>query len=309
MRVLIVGAGAVGGYFGGRLIEAGRDVTFLVRPHRRAQLAANGLVLTSPLGDFAAPEVRAILAEEIDQPADLVILSCKAYDLDGAISSFAAAMGPNTTILPLLNGIGHLDRLVARFGEGAVLGGLCSLAVTVDGAGRVLHLYAMHDLAFGELRGGPSARVQAIARTMEGAKFAWTASETILREMWEKWVFLATLAGITCLMRAGVGDIIAAGGLGTISALLAETQAVAEAAGHGARPEVLEKYRALLVAPESTLTASMLRDVEKGGPAEGEHVLGNLLERGHAAGLDLPLLGLATTHLRAFAARRLREAG
>ena len=306
MRILVVGAGAVGGYFGGRLVEAGRDVTFLVRAGRRAQLAADGLVLKSPLGDFAAP-VRTVLAEEIEHPADLVIMACKAYSLDGAIASCEKAVGPGTAILPLLNGMGHIDRLTARFGEERVLGGLCSLAVTLDGQGRIMHLNALHALSFGELRGGSSPRIDAIAGAFGGANFAWTASESILQDMWEKWVFLATLAGLTCLMRASVGDIVAAGGLDAITALLAETEAVAKAAGYPPRPEVLDKYRALLVAPGSTLAASMLRDVEKGGPAEGEHVLGDLLARGHFAGLDLPLLGLATTHLRAFATRRLRE--
>jgi len=306
MRVLIVGAGAVGGYFGGRLIEAGADITFLVRPRRRAQLAAGGLMLRSPLGDFSTP-VATVLAEEIDRPADLIILSCKAYDLDGAMLSFADAVGPDTAILPLLNGIGHLDRLVARFGEAAVLGGLCALAVTLDTDGAILHLNAQHNLAFGERRGGTSPRVEAIARMMAGAKITWTASEAIIQEMWEKWVFLASLAGITCLMRASVGDIVTAGGLEAITILLAEAQAVAVTAGHGARPEVLEKYRALLVAPESTLTASMLRDVEKGGATEADHVLGDLLARGQRAGLELPLLSLAYTHLKAYAARRHRE--
>ena len=306
MRVLIVGAGAVGGYFGGRLLEAGADVTFLVRPRRRDQLAAGGLVLKSPLGDFAAP-VATVLAEEIDRPADLIILACKAYDLDGAMLSFADAVGPNTAILPLLNGMAHLDRLSARFGESAVLGGLCSLAVTIDGNGHVLHLNTLHNLAFGERQGGTSDRIEAIARMLTGTNIAWTASPAITQEMWEKWVFLASLAGSTCLMRAGIGDIIAAGGLETITTLLDETQAIATTAGHGARPEVLAKYRALLVDPTSTLTASMLRDVEKGGATEADHVLGDLLARGGAAGLDTPVLDLAYSHLKAYAARRRRE--
>lgn len=306
MDVLIVGAGAVGGYFGGRLMEAGRRVVFLVRPKRRAQLEATGLALKSPFGDYQAP-ARTLLSAEIDRPAELIILSCKAYDLDGAMDSFAPAVGPDTAILPLLNGLGHLDRLKERFGADRVLGGLCSLAVTLDAEGRVIHMSPMHNLAFGELAGGSSPRADSIAQLMQGANFAWTASDRILQEMWEKWVFLATLAGVTCLMRAAIGDIVAADGLDAITGLLAEAQSVANAAGHAARPEVLDKYRLLLVAPGSTLAASMLRDVEKGGPAEGDHVLGDLLARGRTAGLELPLLTLATTHLKAFAARRLRE--
>ncbi len=306
MRVLIVGAGAVGGYVGGRLMEAGRDVTFLVRPRRRAQLAETGLVLTSPLGDFHAPAVT-VLTEEIHQPFDVVLLSCKAYDLAGALDSLAPAVGPATAILPLLNGMAHLPSLVARFGSGPVLGGLCSMATTVTADGAIRHLNDLHMVVFGERDGGDSARVQGIAAVMAPAKLAARSSPIILQEMWEKWVFLASLAGITCLMRASIGDIVAAGGTGLAESLLAEAQAVAGVAGFAARPPVLANARAMLTQADSTLTASMLRDVEKGGATEADHVLGDLLRRGQDAGLDLPLLRLAHTHLAAYAARRRRE--
>jgi 2-dehydropantoate 2-reductase len=304
MRVLIVGAGAVGGYFGGRLMEAGRDVTFLVRPRRRDQLAATGLVIKSPHGDFAAP-ARTVLAEDIAAPFDLAILSCKAYDLAGAMDSLAPAVGPDSTVLPLLNGMRHLDALAERFGEGKVMGGLCSLVVTLTPEGHVAHSSPMHDLVFGE-RGGGASRMAPVAELFGGANFAWRASPDIVLEMWEKWVFLATLAGMTCLMRASVGDIVASGGGGTMLALLAEARSVAAAAGHAPRPEVLETYRALLTAPGSAMTASMLRDLEKGGAVEADHVIGDLIRRGEAAGLDLPLLRLAALHLAAYQARRSR---
>ena len=305
MRVLMVGAGAVGGYFGGRLAEAGRDVTFLVRPHRRDRLAATGLVIRSPLGDWSGP-VRAIAADQIVQPYDLIIVSCKAYDLPGAIHSFAPAVGPDSMVLPLLNGMRHMDILAARFGQRRVLGGLCAIVATLSPDGAVLHLNDMHSLTFGDPTGDGGPRLDAIARLMDGARFASRASAAITLEMWEKWVFLATLAGMTCLMRASVGDIAAAGGSPTMLAMLAEAHAVAVAAGHANRPEVLEKTRAMLTTPGSTITASMLRDVEKGGPTEADHVIGDLIDRGGKAGLALPLLTLAALHLAAGAARRAR---
>ncbi len=306
MRVLVVGAGAVGGYFGGRLLEAGRDVTFLVRPRRRAQLAADGLIIASSFGDarLAAPTVS---AEEISGSWDLVILSCKAYDLPKAMDSMAPAVGPETTILPLLNGMAHLDELDRRFGVECVLGGLCSLAVTMDGQGAIRHLNQMHNLAFGERAGGESARVKSIAELMRPANFHWRASTDIILEMWEKWVFLSALAAGTCLLRASVGDIVVAGGKDILLGLLSESQSVAEAAGHGARPDILDKTRALLSAAGSVLTASMLRDIESGGPVEADHVIGDLLRRAQASGLALPLLRLAQLHLNAYEARRQRE--
>ncbi len=303
MRVLIVGAGAVGGYYGGRILEAGRDVTFLVRPRRREQLTARGLCIKSPLGDveLAAPTV---LADEIKAPWDLVVLSCKAYDLAGAIDSLAKAVGPQSMILPLLNGMAHLDVLTERFGGERVLGGLCSIAVTVDDQGSIVHLNHLHNLAFGERVGGESARTKAVAELLGPAKFEWSLSSAIILEMWEKWVFLAALAAGTCLMRASVGDIMKAGGAATLAGLLAETQSIASAAGHAARPHVLANAHGMLSAAGSALTASMLRDVEKGGPIENEHVIGDLVRRAQAFGVAVPLLELAHLHLKAYEARR-----
>ncbi len=211
MRTLVVGAGAIGGYFGGRLLEINRDVTFLVRPKRAAELASQGLIIRSPVGDASFSQPATVLAENLHENYDLVILSCKAYDLDDAITSFAPAVGPQTVILPLLNGMRHLDVLDARFGRDRVLGGQCFIAVALKD-GEIVHLVETHDLSFGERNGELSDRVQAIARLMEGARFKAHASAEILQEMWEKWVFLASLAGSTCLMRAAIGDICAVAG-------------------------------------------------------------------------------------------------
>src|SRR5271163_4196484 len=137
MRILVVGAGAIGGYFGGRLLQAGRDVTFLVRPRRAAQLAKTGLVVRSRLGDAELPNPPTITADALGEPFDLVLLSLKAYDLAAAIESFAPAVGPNTAILPLLNGMAHMDTLAARFGGGAALGGQCVVSLTLDPEGRI----------------------------------------------------------------------------------------------------------------------------------------------------------------------------
>lgn len=307
MRILVVGAGAIGGYFGGRLLEAGQDVIFLVRPRRAAELASHGLVIKSSAGDFTRAAPPTITVDKLDRPFDLILLSCKAYDLDGAIESFAPAVGPGTAILPLLNGMVHLDRLDARFGAERVLGGECIIAATVGENGTILHLNAEHELTFGERGGGISDRVRAIIAAMAGAKFKSRASEQILQEMWDKWVFLATLAASTCITRAAIGDIIAAPqGKEFVLGLLDECSAIAKAADHPPRDAFLARCRVFLTTEGSTLTASMLRDIEKNAPIEADHIIGNLLRRGGSRAL--PLLGLAYTSLKAYEARRHRLA-
>jgi 2-dehydropantoate 2-reductase len=308
MRILVVGAGAIGGYFGGRLIEAGREVTFLVRPRRAAELASAGLTIKSAAGNLTVPAPPTVLAAALREPFDLVLLSCKAYDLDGAIASFAPAVGARTAILPLLNGMRHLDVLEARFGPEPVLGGQCYIAATVDPNGAIVHLNNDHELSFGERAGGRSARVDAIAAEMAGVLFKPRASEQILQEMWEKWVFLATLAGSTCLMRATIGDIMAApGGRDFVLGLLDECRAVAQANRHPPRDAFLERSRAALTAAGSSLTASMLRDIERGARIEADHIVGDLIRRGQESGApDVSLLRLAYAHLKAYEARQER---
>lgn len=311
MRILVVGAGATGGYFGGRLAEAGRDVTFLVRARRAAQLAANALVIKSMHGDFTLPSPQLVLSENIAGPFDLILLSCKAYDLDSAIDAIAPAVGPGSAILPVLNGMRHLDVLDARFGRERVLGGQCIIAATLDERGAIVHLNDAHSLTFGERDGGLSDRVRAIAEAMSGACFDARASEQATQEMWEKWTALATLAASTCLMRAAIGDILAApAGERVISGLLAECAAIAKANGHAPRAAFIDRMRATLLQHGSTLTASMLRDVERNGPTEADHIIGDLLaRRPNAVGSDSTpsLLELAYSHLKAYDARRARS--
>jgi len=302
MRILVVGAGATGGYFGGRLAEAGQDVTFLVRPRRAAELASLGLQVRSRYGDISILQPKTVLGEEICEPFDLVLLSCKAYDLENAMASVAPAVGPETVILPLLNGMRHLEMLDERIGAARVLGGQCFIAAMMNDKHEVVHLNENHEISFGERDGSKSDRSQAIATAFAGARCNSRLSESILQEMWEKWVFIATGAGITCLMRASVGEIEAAGGAGLAIAMLDECATIAAGEGFPPRAASLQKSRATLTASGSPLTASMLRDVERQGPTEAEHVLGDLLRRGREGAS--PLLRTALIHLRAHEIRR-----
>ena len=307
MRILIVGAGALGGYFGGRLKEAGRDVTFLVRPRRAAQLAKTGLVIKSPKGDVNIPAPPTILAEKLDAPFDLILLSCKAYDLQSAMDSFAPAVGANTAILPLLNGMKHMDLLAARFSAGAVLGGQCIISATLDDEGRILHLNDTHFLSFGEQNGAKSPRVVAIATAFSGAKFDSQLSTAILQEMWEKWAFIAAAAGICCLMRGAFGDIAAAGASQLASDMFGECCAIAAKNGFNPGETAVKRSVGMLTAAGSPIAASMLRDIERGAPIEAVHIVGDLLARGGARPGDYPLLQIAYAHLRTYEARRQRE--
>lgn len=312
MRVLVVGAGAVGGYFGGRMALAGQDVTFLVREGRAKELAANGLVIKSPRGEAKLSSVKTVLTSQIDEPYDLVLLSCKAYDLDGAMDAFAPAVGASTTILPLLNGMSHLDRLGERFGRKSVLGGVCLIAATLDATRAIVQMTDMHAIVFGELDGVHSARVDAIAAALRAGGFDVDATDAIVQQMWEKWVFLATLAGATCLFRASIGNIVSVpGGEAALRALFDECGAVAASHGHAMRAPFAERSRAMLFAPGSALTASMLRDIENGLRTEGDHVLGDLLARrlpspSSSSSPSPSLLELAYAHVKAYEVRHGR---
>ena len=276
-----------------------------MRPRRAAELARTGLVIGSRMGDARLPAPPCLLAGQVTAPFDVVLLSCKAYDLDAAMDAFAPAVGPDTAILPMLNGMRHLDALDARFGAARVLGGECLISTTLDAEGRVIHLNDSHIVVFGERNGAPSARTDAIAAAFAGARFDSRHSDMILQEMWEKWVLIATGAGITGLMRATIGDIVAAGAADLASALLDECAAIAAGQGFPPRPAFLERTRRMFTAPGSSMTASMARDIERGAPIEAEQILGDLL--GRAEGSPTPLLRVACAHVKAYEARRARE--
>jgi 2-dehydropantoate 2-reductase len=296
MRILVIGAGSTGGYFGGRLAEAGRDVTFLVRPGRAAKLRSEGLQIVSPHGDFTLTP-KTLLASEITTPFDLVLLTVKAFALDAAIDDLAPAVGPETMIMPVLNGMRHVDQLVSRFGDRAVIGGVCRVMTTLDPAGRILQLSKMHELVYGERDGRASERTSRLDEVMQGAGFDAKLSRSIEREMWEKWIFLATLGATTCLMRGNIGQIVAHAGAETARTMLHETIAVAVACGHPPSAAVVANAEAQLTAGVSALTSSMYRDLMAGRPVEAEQILGDLLARGRQHGVVTPLLAAAYTQL------------
>jgi 2-dehydropantoate 2-reductase len=304
MRLLVVGAGSTGGYFGGRLAQAGRDVTFLVRSRRAAELAAKGLEIVSPHGGFTLMP-KTVPADSVGGHYDAILLTVKAYSLEEALEDIAPAVGPHTMILPVLNGMRHVDLLMARFGGEAVMGCVCKIAAHLDGQGRVVQLSKFHDLAYGEMNGVLSHRAGQLDAFMQNAGFDAKLSPAIKREMWEKWVMLATLGGITCLMRGSVGEIVAApGGSRFINQFLDEVAGIAAAVGVPPGEEALAQMRAMLTAPGSAFTSSMYRDLRDGGPIEADQIIGDLLVRARQANIPAPLLTLAYAHLSVYQNRR-----
>ena len=309
MRILVIGAGAVGGYFGGRLAAAGRDVTFLVRAGRAEQLRRTGLEIFDPYGDVTI-QPKLLTAEELKarpETFDLILLSTKAYSLESAMEDFAPAVGDATAILPLLNGMRHLDALDARFGAEHVLGGTTYIVADMDAEGRVHSMTRLHDLTFGERDRRVTERIKAIETTLMGAGIDVRLRPDIVATMWQKWTMLASAGAITCLLRGSIGAVVAApGGVETVNAIVDECMAIASANGYP--PENAEygaeyaSTRRRLVEPGSSLVTSMYRDLQKGARVEADQILGCLLEQGRLHGVEAPLVRAAYAQLCVYSA-------
>ncbi|KAA2214128.1 2-dehydropantoate 2-reductase [Pseudoroseomonas oryzae] len=308
MRVLVLGAGALGGYFGARLIEGGAELAFLVRPRRQQQLQRDGLSIECPVfGTWRRP-VTALLADEVRPGWDVVLLSCKAYDLEDSIAALRPAIGPDTAILPVLNGIGHIATLQAAFGEAAVLGGVAKIRATLDSAGVVRNLSDWRSLTLGELDGTLSPRATAFAELARRGGLLAKAVPDIRHVLWAKLVHLGTVAAGTVLLRGSTGQIARApGGTAFMLTLLERNAAIAAHRGFPMTPEFLAEYRALLSDPESRYTASMLRDLEAGNRIEADPILGFLLQEAGEAGLDTTLHAVAYLHAKTYEQRRAEE--
>ena len=306
MRILVVGAGATGGFYGGRLAQIGRDVTFLVRQRRAAQLR-NGLQIVSPLGD-ATILVKLITADELrahPQSFDLIILATKSYSLDQAIDDLSPAVGSETTILPLLNGMRQLDLLEARFGAEHVIGGTCRINSDVDAEGRVLQLSKLGDITFGERDRKHTERIARINEQLTGALFDVKLSDDVLAAMWHKWYILASLNSICVLPQGTVGDVVAVPrGLDFANAAIDECIAIATANGYAPPATLIDWDRKRVTKPGSDLTSSMYRDMTKNAPVEADHVIGDLLARGETHNVSTPLLRATYVQLKVYEQRR-----
>jgi 2-dehydropantoate 2-reductase len=304
MKLLVLGAGAIGGYFGGRLAAAGTDVTFLVRPGRREQLARDGLHIESQAGNLELP-VATVLADELRPDYDLILLTCKAYDLDSAMDAITPAMTGACAIVPMLNGLSHFDRLDQRFGAASVMGGTCAINVTLLPDGVIRHVDRLQRLSFGERDRSVSGRAQAFADALAHTTLDWQLADDIVQALWEKVVFLSALAATSCLFRANVRELLSApGGRDVMERVYDTNLEIATREGHRPRPAAVEFARGGLLDPAGSWSASMLRDLEAGGRVESDHIVGWMLDRARLHGLDDTVLSMAYTHLKAYESRR-----
>jgi len=297
LKILVVGAGATGGYFGGRLLQAGRDVTFLVRPGRAKLLRDRGLRITG-LGEDTVLEPPLVETGTLDRTYDLVLLAVKATGLSSAIDDFAPAVGPGTLILPFLNGLAHIDVLDARFGKGAVLGGVAKVQTTLDDDGAIRRLGPLQSLAYGARTEPAPEKLPDVDDALKNAGFDAALDERITESMWAKWVFIAAIGAVNSLMRATIGDVVAVpGGTEFAEAVVAEAAAVAETAGYPVPAADLAATRKTVTDP-GTGGSSLYRDLLGGHPVEGEQIFGDLTARARELGIATPLLDLVTLQLR-----------
>jgi 2-dehydropantoate 2-reductase len=300
MRLLVIGAGSTGGYLGGRLALAGRDVTFLVRPARAEKLREAGLRIVSPRGD-ATVRPKLVTAGKIDGPYDVVLLTVKGYQLDTAIENMAPAIGPEIMILPVLNGMRHMDILGQRFSPHNLIGCALKVATVLGEDGRIIQLTPMQDIVYGEWDGTTSPRIGKLHEFISASGFDARISPHIQRDMWEKWILLAAVGGISCLMRGMIGQIEAApNGAGFASQFLDEVVAVVRAVGTPPTEAFVASARQQVTAKGSPLASSMYRDLQQNRSVEVETIIGDLWRLGQKAGIATPLIGAAYAHLSVY---------
>ncbi|WP_434745782.1 ketopantoate reductase family protein [Candidatus Pantoea rara] len=304
MRILMAGAGATGGYFGARLAQAGQDVTFLVRARRYQQLQANGLVLQTPAGtETLQPQLAQ--ASTLTGHYDLIIVTVKSFALDPLMDDIAPAVGPDTLIMPILNGIRHIATLQQRFGDDKVIGGLCKINATLGDKGEVVQMTPLHQLLYGALDGNNDARLQRVDAALRVSQVDTLFSENIMDELWEKWLLLSTLGAVCCLARGNTQQILTSrGGEALLQGIFAEILSVITAEGYQPRPAVTARIYELLNNPSTPMTSSMYRDLTQGFDIEADQVIGDLLLRAKRNGLATPLLNAVDVNLQVYLQQR-----
>jgi 2-dehydropantoate 2-reductase len=308
VRALVVGAGSVGGYFGGRLAAAGRDVTFLVRARRATQLA-DGLTIISK-GQETRVAAKVITTGEAAGDFDVILLAVKAYQLEAAIEDFGPYVSQRSVILPVLNGMKHVDILRSRFGSPRVIGGVAKIASSLDERGRILDYADFHDLAYGEWSRERSGRILALDQFMTGAGFEARLSTDVEREMWEKWALLASLGAITCLLDGDIGQVARApGGIDLVRSLFGEVVAAIGAAWRPLSDPFKAQVLSLLTDRGSSLTSSLYRDMKGGYRVEADQIIGDLVMRATEKGIATPLLSAVLTRLKVYQQIRVHETG
>jgi 2-dehydropantoate 2-reductase len=296
MKILIVGAGGIGGYFGAKLMNAGADVTFLLRDKRYQLIKQNGLTVETPKGIFTV-QPKACMADQLEPIYDLIILAPKAFDLDDSLKSVAKASSKGV-LLPFLNGLSHMESLDNLFGRARVMGGVAHIAAMITDSGSVKQLTDLNMLTIGHRDSAHEGLAREFHDLCKKSDFDSAFSENIDQVLWDKWVFLATLAGMTTLCRGSVGEIVATPyGGDLIRAMYEECCSIAEASGQAIDSAPKVKALEMLTKVGSPFTASMLRDLVSGQKTEHEHILGQMIKKGDHLNISCQLLKIAHTQI------------
>ena len=291
MKILVLGAGAIGGYYGGRLIEAGAHVDFLVRARRADSLRSNGLVVKSELGDFRGP-VNTVDVSNV-RPG---------YDLDIALDNLEPALSPGTLILPLLNGLRSYDRLDARYGRDRVLGGVAYVATMLEQSDEIAHYGKNDRLLIGHRVSEQESFVRMLHGLISKTAGVRELSTNIEQALWNKWVMIASGSLMTCLMRGTIRDILGTSdGYALMERAMGECMSVAERSGCALPDAAVRAMRQRLLDSTAAWAASMMRDIGQGQTRlEAEDVIGDMLRRGDEFGLDMTLTRTALCHLQVY---------
>lgn len=296
MKILIVGAGGIGGFFGAKMQQAGADITYLLRKQRQQLISDKGLTIETPKGSFTI-HPQTVLADQLEPVYDLIILACKAFDLDNSLKSIAKASSKGI-ILPFLNGFTHLEILDREFGKERVMGGVAHIAATISETGSVKQLTELGSLTIGPRTPEQVALCQELFSLCQKTDFDSFYKENIEQALWDKWVFLASLAGMTTICRGSIGEIAATPyGKELSKRMFVECCAIAVSQQYPISEKAQLTSQEILTKEGSPFTASMLRDLLAGKKNEYQHILGDLIGFASNGSIDCPLLKLAFTHM------------
>jgi 2-dehydropantoate 2-reductase len=289
MSVLVVGAGAAGGYIGAQLLAAGRDVTFLAHDRTAARLNSDGLRIRHG-DDTRTLRVAVVTAADLDRHYDGVVVAVRSSAVEGAIRDMREAVGPQTRIVPVMNGIRHLALLTAAFGQDRVLGSTTRLVTSQLPDGTIDEIAPGIQMEIGQLDGQNSDRLDRVVAELKVPHIDLTVRSDVVAAMWEKFAFITATAALTCLIGDVIGPIASAdGGIDVARAVLAEVAGVAAAEGYPLAEAVHGRLDAMLTDPKSPFGPSMFRDMSAGRPVEVA-VLTDLADHARERGLSTPLV-------------------
>jgi 2-dehydropantoate 2-reductase len=290
MHIAIMGTGGVGGYFGGLLADAGEEVTFIARGEHLKALQENGLQVKSVHGDFHVQPVKATDDPGSVGPVDLILFATKTYQIEQAAQAMSPMVGPDTTILPLQNGVDASERLVKIFGAGPVLGGTCHVVSLVTEPGQIEQKSEFRRITLGELDGPVSERVQQIGDMLSRSGAQVAVTDNINKARWTKFLFIASYSGMGAAARVPAGELMACEeSRQTLEAAMREVKALASAQGVELDGDIVETTMAFCDNLAAGATASMQRDIMDGRPSELEAQNGYIAHKGAELGVPVPV--------------------